>query len=168
MQKIYHQKKFHIIFLRKFSHAFSQFHQKSRFIGYLLHSSCYFIEYYYYYHQKKKYFYSWGQVILILKVQLDLCLYYVSSNSIERLTVFSQSCLKHLCISLSLKLPVTFLGPKSGPLFVSQMNFPRQSTKLDYNISNSNYIYWIRSIFTRRMNKCNVRDKGLTICMYVM
>ena len=39
MQKIYHQKKFHIIFLRKFSHAFSQFHQKSRFIGYLLHSS---------------------------------------------------------------------------------------------------------------------------------
>ena len=60
-------KKFHIIFLRKFSHAFSQFHQKSRFIGYLLHSSCYFIEYYYYYyHQKKNFF--WGQVILILNV----------------------------------------------------------------------------------------------------
>ena len=52
MQKILYvyipPKKFHIIFLRKFSHAFSQFHQKSRFIGYLLHSSLIslFIEHY--------------------------------------------------------------------------------------------------------------------------
>ena len=103
MQKILYvyipPKKFHIIFLRKFSHAFSQFHQKSRFIGYLLHSSCYFIEYYYYYyHQKKKFFLgtSHSHSKCVAWFVSLLC-----SDSIERLTVFTQSCLKHLCISLS-------------------------------------------------------------------
>ena len=102
MQKILYvyipPKKFHIIFLRKFSHAFSQFHQKSRFIGYLLHSSCYFIEYYYYYyHQKKKFFLgtSHSHSKCVAWFVSLLC-----SDSIERLTVFTQSCLKHLCISL--------------------------------------------------------------------
>ena len=105
-----------------------------------------------------------GQAILNSKSVCSQIFVYSLDKKIDSF----HSKLSETLMYLSLKLPVTFLGPKSGPLFVSQMNFPRQSTKLDYNISNSNYIYWIRSIFTRRMNKCNVRDKGLTLCMYVM